>query len=865
MLTRIRRHALAALFALASSATLAIGQPCSIAWSVPSPPQNFSGTVRDLVVQDNTIVARGDGFTINGVPNIGVAQWDGTTWSPLTAGLNGDPFNGGTNSIASFGGRVYAVGPSSTPFTRNGRIWNGSTWIDWPGTPSPNGVQTPGAVFSLPNGKLLVGGNLRFPDTPTGDIVDRRVAYWNGSSYEMLSSTVYGPTTPVSGPFGNIVFHAVIFQGKLLLFGPGRIARGERFNSDVILCPTGIVSFDGSTYECFTAPPLNGGIQAVAVFNGELYVSGGFTATADGTVQLNQIARYSGGQWQKVGNGLSRPAEFMRVLDDGSGDKLHIYVTGFGTTVAYNNPNSTTLDTLTFAGVVRFDGDRYTSYGATSASGYFSGVAYDAVNFNPGTGNAIFVGGLPFSPGGLPSTGFARRGPTPSPDTDGDGLLDIWEQNGLDINCDGVIDLNLPALGAHWQRKDVFVEVDAMVGRAPTQATLNRVVAAFGAAPNALINNPSGIDGVKLNLIVDPADQNIPLQDFPNDFVEFHQIKAARFGDAADRASPNAANILEAKRQVFRYCIFANNWGTTTSSGLAEVPGNDFMVTLGGWTTPGGTPDQQAATFMHELGHTLGLFHGGHQGDEDKHNFKPNYHSIMNYAWQTESSRPGWTLDYSRQALPTLNENALDELNGIGGSIAAIAIIGPLPPIEVVESGPIDWDRDGDFEPLTFVTADINRVDPAYPATKDILEGSEDWSRLVYDFRGSLNFAAGASPVTTINVERLTQELADRINAIGNPGVTRLCAVDIAYDTGDPLPPFGPTGPAYVNNGVTEGDYNLFFGQYFDAAPVCDIADDQGTPLPPFGTGGIAPAVNNGVTEGDYNLFFAIYFDGCAL
>ena len=30
-------------------------------------------------------------------------------------------------------------------------------------------------------------------------------------------------------------------------------------------------------------------------------------------------------------------------------------------------------------------------------------------------------------------------------DTDGDGLLDRWEINGLDVNSDGIIDLDLPA------------------------------------------------------------------------------------------------------------------------------------------------------------------------------------------------------------------------------------------------------------------------------------------------------------------------------------------------------------------------------------------------------------------------------------
>ncbi len=33
---------------------------------------------------------------------------------------------------------------------------------------------------------------------------------------------------------------------------------------------------------------------------------------------------------------------------------------------------------------------------------------------------------------------------------------------------------------------------------------------------------------------------------------------------------------------------------------------------------------------------------------------------------------------------------------------------------------------------------------------------------------------------------------------------------------------------------------------------------------PISGIGGIPPFVNNGVTEGDYNLFFSIFFNGCS-
>src|SRR6202022_1899640 len=94
-----------------------------------------------------------------------------------------------------------------------------------------------------------------------------------------------------------------------------------------------------------------------------------------------------------------------------------------------------------------------------------------------------------------------------------------------------------------------------------------------------------------------------------------------------------------AKRSaVFRYALFGNSFAAPVSktcsalpcasgsSGIArDNPGTDFLVTLGRAKVPGGTESWQAGTFMHELGHTLGLKHGG----IDEVNFKPNYLSIM--------------------------------------------------------------------------------------------------------------------------------------------------------------------------------------------------------------------------------------------
>ncbi len=49
-------------------------------------------------------------------------------------------------------------------------------------------------------------------------------------------------------------------------------------------------------------------------------------------------------------------------------------------------------------------------------------------------------------------------------------------------------------------------------------------------------------------------------------------------------------------------------------SGIAEISGNDFIVSLGSRVVDLGIPYgtmAEAGTFMHELGHNLGLHHGG--------------------------------------------------------------------------------------------------------------------------------------------------------------------------------------------------------------------------------------------------------------
>ncbi len=84
-------------------------------------------------------------------------------------------------------------------------------------------------------------------------------------------------------------------------------------------------------------------------------------------------------------------------------------------------------------------------------------------------------------------------------------------------------------------------------------------------------------------------------------------------------------------------------------SGVAELPGKFFMVSLGLWDNFKGTAGMQANTTLHELGHNLDLWHGGGKpqfsfGQGGLHvfvqpNCKPNHLSVMSYLFQATGVR----------------------------------------------------------------------------------------------------------------------------------------------------------------------------------------------------------------------------------
>jgi hypothetical protein len=335
-----------------------------------------------------------------------------------------------------------------------------------------------------------------------------------------------------------------------------------------------------------------------------------------------------------------------------------------------------------------------------------------------------------------PGTGTFFQAPAleltiqPSPpklDTAGDGIPDFV-----------ALSPEMQSLGVDPCRKTVLVQLDYMTGlgftHKPLQAALDMVTQAFDAAtvPAASSCPYSGFPKKSsgINLIFDVKNA-IPFQadlNFTNSFpLSFDSVKATYFD--SNRAP------------YFHYGLFTHNLALgSTISGVAETYGSNFIVSLGGWTNNVGSISEQAGTLMHELGHNLGLHHGG----SNEINFKPNYISVMNYAYQvvgivTRTPTGNVTrFDYSREPLATLNESNLNEWQRTSSANDYAEWVCPdhhTVKMDVLSNLP-DWNCDGQLE--TGVAVDLNNDTIIGP-----LAGFNDWANLRFNFTHSPNYNLG--------------------------------------------------------------------------------------------------------------------------
>ena len=332
--------------------------------------------------------------------------------------------------------------------------------------------------------------------------------------------------------------------------------------------------------------------------------------------------------------------------------------------------------------------------------------------------------------------GISNTGTDPNdPDTDGDNISDGDEVLGTRLGLD------LPALGVNPLRQDILLEYDwfddALDGcgphsHRPTAAMIARVSAAFAQGP---VQNPDGTTGI--HVISDYGQGGVFTGG--NLVSATAGVLAGQVGGADYRAY-KGANFDANRNGYFHYVLMPHRYLlTSASSGQAEINGDDLIVSLQCFITVVNV----ANTIMHELGHNLGLRHGGF---EDV-NYKPNYNSVMNYLYQfpgidTDCTPPGnGLLSYSVGARPALNENHVDEREGVCGN----------PP-----GPPWDWNGDGDAADFGFAF----NLNPLNDDVLGILRDFDDW--------GHLNFG-GIGDASGVGVEAFAaREIVSCMNTPGS-------------------------------------------------------------------------------------------------
>ncbi len=305
------------------------------------------------------LVAGGDFTTAGGAPAVGVAIWDGDSWSALGAGLGPwpvralgvwDPDGAGPASEQLFaGGDFTSTGSAAVKYLAR---WDGTGWstvgsgvsagVSGLTTWDPDGV---GPALS----QLIASGSF----TSAGGISTRGIASWNGVQWSALG-------TGLSGIVDVVAAWDADDDGPL----PPRLVVGGSLLRSGSVSLTSLALWDGSSWS-----PVGGGVNgpvfSLAAWPGagasasRLFVGGQMTAV--GGQPAHGTACWDGLSWTVLGVGVGTgptpgTVDDLAVWDEDGAGPLPAMPVAVG--------NFYTSGEDPARGVVKWDGERWVQVGA---------------------------------------------------------------------------------------------------------------------------------------------------------------------------------------------------------------------------------------------------------------------------------------------------------------------------------------------------------------------------------------------------------------------------------------------------------------------------------------------------------------------
>ena len=424
---------------------------CDPGWQPGAPVNGIDGNVSAIAVDGSGNVYAGGSFSVAGSIFVNhIAKWDGTSWSPLGAGVNGSVY-----AIAISGQDVYVGGY----FTTAGGIaasgvakWNGSEWS---------------AVGSGPGHfveDLAISGSVVYAGGGTG-APDHKgvVSLWDGSTWSALGPQFEGGISDIAAsgnniyasradssllvkwsgsawidisPGSNVTAHDLAASGSTLYLvgyqylGPTQgdagyvgqwngsnwttLSSGVVFGSDrwgyvYGVAATGTDVFITGLFSSIGGTPAQGAAKwngsnwsslgdwqtaygnAVAVSGDNVYFAGRFVSNTGLERRAEGIAKWNGSNWSDLGDGIYTVPNAM--VSSGS----EVYAAGYFTTDGGN-----TVDRL-----VKWNGSGWqpvTSSFPTGPSGWALTLRALAVS-----GSDFYIGGYWTSPNKQSWAGFVYK------------------------------------------------------------------------------------------------------------------------------------------------------------------------------------------------------------------------------------------------------------------------------------------------------------------------------------------------------------------------------------------------------------------------------------------------------------------------